>query len=188
MVIYLLTNTVNGKRYVGQTVKTLSARWSQHKTFAKNGNAGHNECPITRAIRKYGSDAFTAEVVFTCSDKIALNKAEREYIVSFGTKSPNGYNVTDGGDGVSGWTHSEETRRKIGEANKNKEHQPRSIETRQKVSEHSFNGNKTHCPAGHEYNSTNMYLKISTKRKCRICRTCAYAQNRQRSALKRRAF
>ena len=49
-VVYLITNTVNGKVYVGQTINGLSKRWKGHKNDVRNGSQN----PLHRAIRKYG--------------------------------------------------------------------------------------------------------------------------------------
>ncbi|MBQ6005770.1 MAG: GIY-YIG nuclease family protein [Selenomonadaceae bacterium] len=59
-VIYLITNTLNGKMYVGQTRQKLSSRIYGHKS-----NKGKSAIDV--AIRKYGWENFTVEVLETCA-------------------------------------------------------------------------------------------------------------------------
>ena len=54
MVIYLITNTVNGKKYVGQTARPLGQRIREHTI---------SEYPIGCAMRKYGRENFTVEIL-----------------------------------------------------------------------------------------------------------------------------
>jgi group I intron endonuclease len=93
MLVYLITNTVNGKRYIGQTSYSLEKRWFLHCN-RKSCTALHN------AINKYGADKFTAEILFSVPTKELAGELEIEYIKRYNTKAPNGYNLTDGGEGV----------------------------------------------------------------------------------------
>ncbi len=103
--IYLVTNTINGKHYVGQT-QDMDRRKKGHKRDAEKGSS----LIFHRAIRKYGWDAFEWKALFVVEGR-ALNRWERYYIKRLNTRSPNGYNLTDGGDGVV--NPSVETRVKI---------------------------------------------------------------------------
>lgn len=131
-VIYLRTNKVNGKKYVGQAtdLKARQRRWKANCQYA--GKA------INAAKNKYGINAFDFEILKECEDD-ELNKWEMYFIKELNTKAPNGYNLTDGGETIIGYTHTEETKRKIGEANKGKEPWIKgkhlSKETRNKLSE-----------------------------------------------------
>ena len=113
-VIYKLTNTQGGKPYVGQTRQTLDRRIH-----------GHRNCKVKRgvdaAIAKYGWENFTAEIIEVCLVE-KLNERERFWIRELGTKAPNGYNLTDGGDGGRGLSYSPEARAKISAAHKGKPH------------------------------------------------------------------
>lgn len=94
--IYLITNTVNGKRYVGQTTNTQQ-RWRQHIHSAKHGSA----YPIHAAIRKYGVENFALRIVENVvGDRNNLLSAEVRCIQQYGSLAPNGYNLTSGGEGV----------------------------------------------------------------------------------------
>ena len=79
MIIYLITNSTNGKRYVGKTTKPLDVRWRGHVAGSTSSGV-----PLARAIRKYGTDAFTREVLEKCS-KESLNEREVFWIESLDT-------------------------------------------------------------------------------------------------------
>jgi len=112
-IIYLLTNTFNGKHYVGQTRIGLKRRWNQHRYTAYRGDTRH----ISRAIVKYGDTAFTYEILEELRDATNNHINEREiYWIEKMQSKIYGYNMTDGGGGRSGYTLSEETRRKISSA------------------------------------------------------------------------
>lgn len=84
--IYLVTNNVNGKRYIGKTTQAIEKRWYQH---CKNAEYGIDTY-LYRAIRKYGKDNFTVEVLCEGLDD--------EEILMIEHHSPE-YNMTKGGDG-----------------------------------------------------------------------------------------
>lgn len=92
MIIYKIENKINGKVYIGQTVKPLHRRIKDH--FGK-----HSDCnAISGAIKKYGVDAFSVEIIEQCNDIEELNKAEIENIKKYSSLCPNGYNLREGGD------------------------------------------------------------------------------------------
>lgn len=127
--IYMWTNTLNGKRYIGQSVD-LSKRLSRYK-----GGHFKGQRALYAAFKKYGKENFVFEILWssTTLDIDALNNFERDFIYLFDTMAPNGYNLKEGGNNGK---LSDETKKKIGESNKNI-----SNETRQKMSEAS-KGNK----------------------------------------------
>lgn len=93
-VIYKITCLVSGKIYVGKTKQKLEKRIAQHKFNSKKGSIG-----IGAAIRKYGLENFSVEVIETCPlDQ--LNEREVFWICELDSKAPNGYNLTDGGEGL----------------------------------------------------------------------------------------
>lgn len=107
--IYKITNEINGKAYIGQS-NDIHRRWKEHRC-KHSWKSNH---VIYRAFKKYGIDNFTFEIVCEC-DIENLSNMERHYIKQFGTFG-NGYNETEGGEGISGFRHSEETKRKLSEA------------------------------------------------------------------------
>lgn len=92
--VYVYTNKVNGKKYVGQTNKTLVRR-------AHKDGSGYNMCPIfSKAIRKYGWDNFEPRVAFDNLTHEEANRIEKYLIKILRTQDRNyGYNMGDGGTG-----------------------------------------------------------------------------------------
>jgi group I intron endonuclease len=116
MIIYKATCKINGKSYIGQTIRSLRRRISEHLLAVKNGS----NYPLHNAIRKYGIENFSWEIICECLLKEDLDNQEKHYIVLFNTRKQNGYNLTDGGEGPNGWVPTEETRRKMSIAKKGK--------------------------------------------------------------------
>ena len=115
MYIYIATNTINTKQYVGQSVKDPHGhrgRIHEHR-LAKNKSLFH------KAIRKHGFDNFTWEVIYyPGASQDALNAIERWHIAKLGSLVPNGYNLETGGK--SGGKLSPEARANLSAAHKGK--------------------------------------------------------------------
>ncbi len=90
--IYKATNKINGKSYVGQTVKDLRRRILDHVSNANNGSLLYFHC----ALKKYEPKNFVWEILCYCKNLEDANKFERYYINKFDTFK-NGYNLTTGG-------------------------------------------------------------------------------------------
>lgn len=90
--IYKITNIINNKVYIGQTTKTVEARWKQHKKASLD-----KKYSLYYAMRKYGIDNFKIETIEQCKDE-ELNEKEIEWI-AFYDSYHNGYNMTIGGRG-----------------------------------------------------------------------------------------
>lgn len=120
--VYKHTNKTNGKTYIGITSRTPEQRW-------KNG-AGYicNQC-FYNAIQKYGWDnGFTHEIICDKLSESEAKEKEVKYINLYDSMYPNGYNLTLGGEGVSGWKMTEEQREKISIKNKGKKRSAETIE------------------------------------------------------------
>jgi group I intron endonuclease len=94
--IYKITNKINQKIYIGQTINP-SKRWAGHINQAKQDNPNQI---ISIAIKKYGQDNFSFEVIASCRSYEDANWAEEELIrqydcLAFGGK---GYNLSLGGE------------------------------------------------------------------------------------------
>ena len=122
--VYKITNTVNGKSYIGISIH------EPEKDRIQKHLSGHGNRIIANAVKKYGKEAFVYEVLEANVFDEFLPDLEVAYIANFNTVVPNGYNLTSGGEAAK--TLSDETRRKIGEAGKGRQH---SIEARRKMSE-----------------------------------------------------
>jgi group I intron endonuclease len=110
-VIYKITNILNNKCYYGQTRQPPNRRWSQHKQLAKKGG----KMILYNAIRSYGVEHFSFDIICECETLDELNRKEIEYISANNTLAPNGYNAGKGGDN---YEKTPETRAKISQANK----------------------------------------------------------------------
>ena len=91
--IYKITNKVNGKSYIGQTIQNVKERFYQHCAI-KCSQAVLNMA-IHRAINKYGKSNFTIEVIEEV-ESTNLNDRERYWIKYYNSYN-NGYNSTKGG-------------------------------------------------------------------------------------------
>ena len=100
--IYKITNKINGKIYIGQTIGTLSKRWREHCFQASNGEKTYH---LYYAMRKYGIENFMIEEVERCSNNL-LNEREIYWIAKYNSYN-NGYNLTLGGDGANTSKHAE---------------------------------------------------------------------------------
>jgi group I intron endonuclease len=84
--IYLISNTINGKRYIGKTSKTLEERWYRHCKSAEYGSNTY----LHKAIRKYGPESFKIEYL--------MEGLDEEEVMLIADQQPE-YNMTAGGDG-----------------------------------------------------------------------------------------
>ena len=168
--IYLITNTLNNKIYVGK-----------HSTDnLDDGYMGSGKL-IKKAIQKYGIKNFTKEYLAFCDTEEKLNWFEKFYIKKYKAREV-GYNLTDGGDGHLGFIMTEETRTKISntksgtkvpklseslkgrtspfkgcrhtEETKQKLRKPKTEETKQKLSE----AQKRYCKEHGNQNAGNHYV------------------------------
>lgn len=92
MIIYLIKNKINGKQYVGQTVRTLQERWGDH--LCENSGC----TALKNAIKKYGKNNFELSILDYASSQSELDDKEQFWINKLNTLSPNGYNLKTGGE------------------------------------------------------------------------------------------
>ena len=157
MDIYKATNNITEESYIGYAVDGLEDRKCDHKRAANRGDSVY----FHRAISKYGLDNFRwiilEQGVF---DFEILKKLAIYWIKEFGTKRPNGYNLTDGGDGTLGYKQSKEHRKKLSEAHKGKK---LSEETRKKMSEAKKNmSDETKRKIGEASKGRNSFSRLKT--------------------------
>ena len=106
--IYITTNLINGKQYIGD-----------HSTNNLEDNYIGSGTYLVKAIKKYGKNVFKREILEHFNTKEESFNAQEKYIKEYNTLVPNGYNISmKGGYGVPGSFLNEETRKKIGDANK----------------------------------------------------------------------
>jgi len=116
MIIYKSTNKITGKIYIGQTTKNLEQRIKGH---IKESKIDSNR-PFMLSINEYGEDNFTFETIDSANNLDELNDKEVYWINFYNSVSPNGYNVTGGGQGKKMKT-TKELSRIISEGLKNSE-------------------------------------------------------------------
>lgn len=105
--VYLRTNKVNGKKYVGQTsnIKQRERQWKCLKWYYANKR-------LTVDRNKFGLENFELEILFESEDQTEANKKEIEYIEKYNTLYPHGYNITTGGK--NGYKFQEEIAKERG--------------------------------------------------------------------------
>jgi group I intron endonuclease len=156
-IIYKATNKINGKIYIGQTKKSLKIRMNEHAHSAKYKE---NAPAFINAIKKYTINGFNWDIIDTAQSKEELNEKERYWIKFYNSlvKEGIGYNIAEGGylnpyagktddemklvgekqrqlkTGTHWGHHSEESKRRISEANSGKIKGPLSKEQKEKQS------------------------------------------------------
>jgi group I intron endonuclease len=110
MIVYRATNKINGKCYIGYTTKSIDERIKEHIYRSKSKNDKSYFYLFKKSLRKYGIDSFKWDVLENCESKQDCCLKEIYYIKKYNTISPNGYNLTEGGNGG---VQSEQTKLKI---------------------------------------------------------------------------
>ena len=119
IIIYKITNKINGKIYIGQTIQKLNRRVSDH--VAKSKKCG-KKTVFASAIKKYGIENFDITVIDKAETRAELNEKEILHIANFNSLYPNGYNLDKGGNSRS-WNI--ESRLKLSESKRNSKKQIR---------------------------------------------------------------
>lgn len=179
MVVYLVTNLLNGKVYVGRTIHAIHTRWIQHCHDARRGGRSY----LHRAIRKYGRASFATSVLAACFSLDELYAQEAHFIKLLDSCNPRrGYNRTFGGDGC---TPTAEVRQQMSRAHKgiklSEEHRQRislshvglspSKETRAKIS--LAHKGKQHTLGKHHSEQTKVKISLSNLGQRRSAQTKA---------------
>ena len=154
--IYLITDTTNGMKYTGKHHYHIEGQLDPNY---------HGSGTIIKNIYKKRPETLKEEYIKTCYSEEEMCSDEQYYIKVFKTLWPNGYNLTEGGDGC---VACEETRKKISEANKGKpapnKGVPMSEEQKKKISEslkELFSGEKH--PMFGKHHSDETKKKLSKK-------------------------
>jgi len=113
--VYLTTNLVNGKQYVGD-----------HSSDNLNDGYLGSGIVIVKAIKKFGKEKFQREILEQFDSKNKAENSQQKYIEQFNTLVPNGYNISPTGGIHWGGVHSEESKQRMSESKKgislNKKH------------------------------------------------------------------
>lgn len=128
-IIYRVTNSVNGKIYIGKTTYDLRKRkWMHHSASKRKIDNSY----FHKAIRKYGTESFIWEEIDSASTEEDLNKLEIKHIAEYKEKYPI-YNLTAGGEGSTGYRHSVEAKREMSKRRKGKPLGPFTEEHRENL-------------------------------------------------------
>lgn len=129
--IYKITNIQNNKMYVGQT-NNPERRWTEHKCIAQHQY--HYKSALYAAMRKYGNNAFRFDIIEECADA-DMSHREQYWIQELNTLTPNGYNMTPGGEilyGANnpffGHQHTEATKQLISQKNSGRKYSEEELE------------------------------------------------------------
>lgn len=150
-IIYKVTNLINGKIYIGQTVRTLEERINQHFYDADKVDG----FIFYKAIRKYGRESFNWCIIDSGQSREELNDKEIFWIKFYNSyikfQNSNGYNMTIGGESLSGEdnpfygkSHSLETKEKMSEKAKGRKHTELTKKKIGKILSQNYSGENNH--------------------------------------------
>ena len=132
-IIYKWTNKINNKCYIGKTCREQD-RKKEHLRDRRYTSSFHN------ALDKYGIENFCYQILFEIQEEDIkklnqiLNEKEQYYIEMYNSFNKNyGYNLTKGGDGLSGYKLSEETIKRMSKAKKGTKGTKWTSEQREKI-------------------------------------------------------
>ena len=129
--IYKITNKINNKIYIGQTIKERpSDRFSQHRYSARHPEQDNSNSYLHKAMREYGVDNFIFEIIEEVPVEV-LDERECFWISELNSLVPNGYNLTDGGEGTKGYSRPQSIEERLKRQQSNKkfyEDNPEAIE------------------------------------------------------------
>ena len=123
--LYLITNLINGKQYVGQTQTDVGyqARFMQHwRSALYEAQQGRTSSILHHAMLKEGLENFKTELLVEHIPEDQIDYAEMEAIERYDTfyKNKKGYNMTFGGQGTHGYAQTEEGRKVMSQASKSR--------------------------------------------------------------------
>lgn len=113
---------IEGKYYIGITSKSLDWRRRRHQVEARRGltqTVFHNKLAKHMHHTKW-------EVLIEVESRLSASDLEKEYIERYNSRFPNGYNLTDGGEGIEGFRHTDAAKEKIRKAHLGRRHSTKS--------------------------------------------------------------
>lgn len=157
--IYKVTNLINGKSYIGQSIN-IEGRFKSHKLGKRSSKY------LQKEIKQYGLENFKFEILEECLEK-DLDKRETYWISYYNSYSANGYNKTNGGKGSPGLVHTLESRRKIKENHAIVKGHKASEETKEKLRQANI-GTKNPMYGKIPWNKGKKFGPLSEKRRAEI--------------------
>ena len=151
--VYLVTNSLDGKIYVGQ-----------HKAEKFESRYLGSGIHIRNAVKKYGKDKFAVKLIDTAESKEELDEKEIYWIRELDSRNPDvGYNLAKGG---AGHQMSGTTRQRMAEAHRGRKN-PKSPETIKKLSE-ALKGHAVSAEARRHMSESQQGKKMSEEQKRKI--------------------
>jgi len=105
MIIYMFKNKLDGKIYIGQTIRTFKERTKEHLR--------HKTTCFDKALSKYGIENFEYSIIDKATSIDELNAKETYWIIKTNSMVPNGYNLCFGGNNTYGYSHTEKSKIKM---------------------------------------------------------------------------
>lgn len=192
MHVYVITNTANGKLYIGQHAGYDLQMYLREQCLRANRPSNANYKPLLyRAIRKYGAGAFCISSLVRPVDKEQMNELEKFFIRTCEARNPeSGYNLAVGGTGGAtrnGYTNTVEQRRKASLAHTGK---PKSQAHRYSLSKSKLGillrpmmGEKVWCSLGKHFTERAQFSERYGKRAGSLeshCKPCLATKARLR--------
>jgi group I intron endonuclease len=129
--VYQIYCEGNSTVYVGKAVR-LAERWRNHRHALSTGK--HINTFLQRSWNKYGPDAFKFELLNIAESEEIAFEMEREWIATYRRSGIRLFNLTDGGDGISGYTRPPEVIERISAAQRGKPRKSHDEDTRRRIS------------------------------------------------------
>lgn len=122
MIVYIATNTVTDKSYIGFTSKKLNERRTGHRYLSRKGKP---KLYFHKSLKKYGWDSFVWEILWEGGDFDEMGRMETHHIKEHNTLAPNGYNLTEGNDNTTlGYKYTSEQKKRYQQIRRNMENPP----------------------------------------------------------------
>lgn len=119
--VYTIVNHINNKIYIGKATNPQK-RWKKHIWISQqNPDKELQFSLIHAAIKKYGENNFTFKIVCDCQSEQHALEMEKYFILEL-KNTHQLYNLTDGGQGSSGFKHSIESKQKMSEQRRGERH------------------------------------------------------------------
>ncbi len=167
MQVYLITNTVNGKYYIGKTSRPLRRYFLGVLSSAERGERGRTL--LHSAIRKYGRQSFVAETLAECGSEEQAFELEKLWIIGLASLDNSvGYNLTRGGEGISGFVPPTSLRRLWSEQRKGNQHALGMLHTRETKDQMQKNNQGENNPFFGKTHSLEARRKVAESNKRRV--------------------
>lgn len=158
--LYLITNSINNKCYIGQTNqnKGYLKRFDEHCKAANRKNYSHSY--LHNAIKHYGADNFKVKLLLHNIDEDKIDFYEILWIHKLHTHyTESGYNMTFGGDGIHGYHHTEKTKKHLHEVLSNRKCTEQELKNKKAAFQKLKNDNYFEYRKNH----TDWRIKLSKK-------------------------